>query len=259
MGCLVRRSRLMPCAVSAHQRFEGGLLAAADEAFEQLAVGHGRALAQTAGTAIMRLANADLLPFEFGNFSDTMQTYVKELKSLAQKSRDEIIERNRELEEGVFTAMTDPRVRSVPPAKEAVPPYLNFAPLDNATDALARASAEYRKALDRAAANGGATIAKASLAEVNLGLMESEHKLTLEQGLPGRPWFKHFVDAPGQYTGYEAKTLPVVREAIEQKQWKEAEAGIAITAQVLETEAALFAAGRRAAVWPRGSGSGLEY
>ena len=198
---------------------------------------YGRALAQTAGTAVMRLADADLLPFEFGNFSDTMQTYVKELKTLAQKSRDDIIERNRELEEGVFVAMTDPRVKSVPPAKETVPPYLNFAPLDNATDALARASAEYRKALERATANGGAAIAKASLAEVNQALMESEHKLTLEQGLPGRPWFKHFVDAPGQYTGYEAKTLPVVREAIEQKQWKEAEAGIVLTAQVLETEA----------------------
>jgi N-acetylated-alpha-linked acidic dipeptidase len=199
---------------------------------------YGRALAQTAGTAIMRLADADLLPFEFGNFSDTMLTYVKELKALAQKSRDEIIERNRELEEGVFAAMTDPRVKSVPPAKEAVPPYLNFAPLDNATDALAHASAEYHKALERATANGGAAIAKASLAEVNQSLMESEHQLTLEQGLPGRPWFKHFVDAPGQYTGYEAKTLPVVREAIEQKQWKAADEGIVVTAQVLQTEAA---------------------
>ena len=199
---------------------------------------YGRALAQTAGTAIMRLADADLLPFEFGNFSDTMQTYVKELKTLAQKSRDEIIERNRELDEGVFAAMTDPRVKSVPPKKEAVPPFLNFAPLDNATDALARASAEYRKALEKAAANGGAALAKASLAEVNAALMESEHKLTLEEGLPGRPWFKHFVDAPGQYTGYEAKTLPVVREATEQKQWKEADAGIVVTARVLETEAA---------------------
>src|SRR5882724_1801455 len=199
---------------------------------------YGRALAQLAGTAVMRLADADLLPFEFNNFSDTMQTYVKELKALAQKSRDEISERNHELEEGVFSAMTDPRMKSVPPAKESVPPYLNFAPLDNAIDALARGSAEYRKALERATANGGAAIAKASLAEVNQGLVESEHKLTLEQGLPGRPWFKHFVDAPGQYTGYEAKTLPVVREAIEQKQWKEADAGIVVTARVLETEAA---------------------
>ena len=198
---------------------------------------YGRALAQVAGTAVMRLADADLLPFEYTNFADTMQTYVKELKALAQKSREEIVERNRELDEGVFAAMGDPRVKSAPPPREAVPPFLNFAPLDNATDALNRAAAEYRKALDKAAANGGGALAKASLAEVNQALLQSEHQLTLEQGLPGRPWFKHFVDAPGQYTGYEAKTLPAVREPIEQKQWKDVEAQIAVTARVLDTEA----------------------
>jgi N-acetylated-alpha-linked acidic dipeptidase len=199
---------------------------------------YGRALAQTAGTAVMRLADADLLPFEYTNFAETMQTYLKELKALAQKSRDDIIERNRELDEGVFAAMADPRVKSVPPPKETVPPFLNFAPLDNAADALNRAAAEYRKALDKAVSNGGAALAKASLAEVNQALMASEQKLTLEQGLPGRPWFKHFVDAPGQYTGYEAKTLPAVREPIEQKQWKDVDGQIVITARVLETEAA---------------------
>jgi len=199
---------------------------------------YGRALAETAGTAIMRMADADLLPFEFGNFSETMQTYVKELKTLAQKSRDEIVERNRELDEGVFAATADPRVKSVPPEREAVPPFLNFAPLDNATDELARASAEYRKSLEKAVANGGAALARASLGDVNEALRESEQKLTLAEGLPGRPWFKHFVDAPGQYTGYEAKTLPAVREAIEQKQWKDVDAQIAVTARVLENEAA---------------------
>jgi N-acetylated-alpha-linked acidic dipeptidase len=199
---------------------------------------YGRALAQTAGTAIMRMADADLLPFEFGNFSDTMQSYVKELKTLAQKSRDEIVERNRQLDEGVFAATADPRVKSAAPEREAVPPFLNFAPLDNAIDALARASAEYRKSLDKAVANGGAALAKASLSDVNEALRESEQKLTLEQGLPGRPWFKHFVDAPGQYTGYEAKTLPAVREAIEQKQWKDVDSQIVVTARVLDSEAA---------------------
>jgi N-acetylated-alpha-linked acidic dipeptidase len=199
---------------------------------------YGRALAQVGGLAIMRLADADLLPFEYSNFADTMQTYVKELKTLAQKSREEIVERNRELDEGVFAAMADPRVKSVPPPREAVPPFLNFAPLDNAADVLNRAAAEYRKALDKAVANGGAALVKASLAEVNQALMQSEHQLTLEQGLPGRPWFKHFVDAPGQYTGYEAKTLPAVREPLEQKQWKDVDAQIAVTARILETEAA---------------------
>ena len=199
---------------------------------------YGRALAQLGGLAIMRMANAELLPFEYSNFADTVGTYVKELKALAQKSREEVIERNRELDEGVFAAMTDPRVKSVPPPREDVPPFLNFAPLDNSTDALNRAAAEYRKVLDKAAANGGAALAKASLAEVNQSLMQSEQQLTLEQGLPGRPWFKHFVDAPGQYTGYEAKTLPAVREPIEQKQWKDVDAQIVVTAKVLENEAA---------------------
>jgi N-acetylated-alpha-linked acidic dipeptidase len=199
---------------------------------------YGRALAETAGLAIMRMADADLLPFEFGNFAETIQGYVRELKTLAQKSRDEIVERNRELDEGVFAAIADPRVKSVPPEREAVPPFLNFAPLDNATDALVRASAEYRKSLDKAVLNGGAALARASLGDVNEALRESEQKLTLEQGLPGRPWFKHFVDAPGQYTGYEAKTLPAVREAIEQKQWKDVDGEIAVTGKVLETEAA---------------------
>ncbi|HSC44761.1 MAG TPA: transferrin receptor-like dimerization domain-containing protein [Candidatus Acidoferrum sp.] len=199
---------------------------------------YGRALAQTAGIAVMRLADADLLPFEFTNFADTLQAYVKELKTLAQKSRDDIVERNRELDEGVFTATADPRIKSVAPPREAVPPFLNFAPLDNATDAVNRAASEYRKALDKTVANGGAALASASLAELNQALMESEHQLTLEQGLPGRPWFKHFVDAPGQYTGYEAKTLPAVREAIEQKQWSDVEPQIATTARVLEAEAA---------------------
>src|SRR5260370_37983376 len=106
--------------------------------------------------------------------------------------------------------MTDPRVKSVPPPKESVPPFLNFAPLDNATDALAHASVEYHKALERAAANGGAAIGKASLAEINQALLESEHKLTLEQGLPGRPWFKQFVVAPCHNNGYEDYTLTVV-------------------------------------------------
>src|SRR5262249_8458815 len=147
-----------------------------------------RALAQVGGLATMRLADAELLPFEYTNFVDTIETYVKELKALAQKSRDEIIERNRELDEGVFAAMSDPRVKSVPPPREAVPPFLNFAPLDNVTDALNRAAGEYRKALEKAAASGGASLARASLAEVNRALIESEHQLTLEQGLPGRPW-----------------------------------------------------------------------
>jgi N-acetylated-alpha-linked acidic dipeptidase len=203
---------------------------------------YGRALAQTAGTAVMRLADADLLPFEFGDFADTVQTYVKELKTLAQKMRDDITERNRELEEGVFNATRDPKEPLQPPANEAVPPHLNFAPLDNAMDVLTRSAGEYRKALEETSANGGAALTTASLSEVNHMLIESERKLTTQEGLPNRPWFKHQLYAPGYYTGYAVKTVPAVREAIELKHWKQADEAIVVVAGVLQDEAALISA-----------------
>ena len=199
-----------------------------------------RALAQAGGTAVLRLADADLLPFEFGNFADTVQMYIKELKTLAQKTQEDIRERNREIEEGVFRATNDPRQPLVAPSPEAVPPHLNFAPLDNAADAVTRAAAEYKKAFEQANANGGAALASSSLAEVNRMLIETERKLTTSEGLPNRPWFKHQLDAPGFYTGYAAKTMPAAREAIDQKQWKQAEEGIVVISRVLHDEAALI-------------------
>jgi N-acetylated-alpha-linked acidic dipeptidase len=201
---------------------------------------YGRALAQTGGTAVMRLADADLLPFEFGDFADTVQTYVKELKTLSQKMQDDIRERNREIEEGVFKATNDPRRPLVPPAAEAIPPHLNFAPLENAAEALTHSATEYRKALEQANGNGGAALASASLGEVNKMLIDSERRLTTAEGLPNRPWFKHQLYAPGFYTGYSAKTVPAVREAIEQKQWKQADDAIVVVAHVLQDEAALI-------------------
>jgi N-acetylated-alpha-linked acidic dipeptidase len=201
---------------------------------------YGRALAQTGGTAVMRLADAELLPFDFSDFADTMQTYVKDLKALSQKAHDDVRERNREIEEGVFKATDDPRKPLVPPPAETVPPYLNFAPLENAAEEVTRSAGEYHKAFEQANANGGALLASASLAEVNRLLIESERKLTTPAGLPNRPWFKHQLYAPGFYTGYAVKTMPAVREAIEQKQWKQADEAIVVVAGVLRDEAALI-------------------
>ncbi|MDP9338746.1 MAG: M28 family peptidase [Acidobacteriota bacterium] len=201
---------------------------------------YGRALAQAGGTAVLRLADAELLPFEFGNFADAMNTYVKELKTLAQKSQADIQERNREIEEGLFPATDDPKKPLTIPAVETVPPYLNFAPLENAANALDRGAAEYRKAFEKMNLNGGSAMASSSLAEVNKLLIASERKLTNAEGLPNRPWFKHQIYAPGFYTGYSVKTMPAVREAIELKQWKQADDGIVAVARVLQDEAALI-------------------
>jgi N-acetylated-alpha-linked acidic dipeptidase len=202
---------------------------------------YGRALAQTGASMMMRLGDADLLPFEFSDFAETMQTYVKELKDLSKKMQDEIRERNREIDEGVFTAIADPKKTEIPPKKEEVPPYQNFAPLENAADAVSHSAAEYRKALEHANANGGAALAAASVAEVNHLLIESERKFITQQGLPNRPWYRHQLYAPGFYTGYAAKTMPYVRESIEQKQWKQADEGVVVVAKCLEDEAKLIA------------------
>ncbi len=201
---------------------------------------YAKALAQTVGTSAMRLADADLLPYDFGDFADTMRTYQDELQKLLKAKQDEIKERNKEIEEGVFSATADPKKPSVPPSVEAVPPYLNFAPLQNANDALKHSAERYQKALDKAMVNGNLTISGTALESLNQTLIQSERKLTSDQGLPGRPWFKNLIYAPGQYTGYGVKTMPGIREAIEQKRWKEADEQMVRVGAALQDEANLI-------------------
>ncbi len=193
---------------------------------------YGRALAQTAGLAVMRLADADLLPFQFSDFADTVRTYLVEVKKLAGDQRSAAEELNREIDEGVFKATADPQKTSVAPSKQPVPQFLNFTPLDNAVDLLTRNSAKY----DRNATKPS----QAALPAVNAKLMDSERRLTDSAGLPGRPWYRHMIYAPGFYTGYGVKTLPGVREAIEQKRYQEADEQIARLAKILTAEADLI-------------------
>jgi N-acetylated-alpha-linked acidic dipeptidase len=201
---------------------------------------YGRALAQTAGTAVLRLADADLLPFDFSALDSTVRGYVNDLQHLAENQSSAIRDRNRQISEGVFGATSDSRKPLVPPAPEAVPPYLNFAPLQNALDALNQSADHYQRVYTKAEQDGGTALGRASLAQVNLQLLQSERALTDANGLPGRPWFRHQLYAPGFYTGYGVKTVPAVREAIEQKQWSTAEESINTVAKVLENEAAVI-------------------
>ena len=201
---------------------------------------YGRTLAQTVGTAVMRLANADVVPYDFTDFADTIHQYLGELQKLLKGKQEEVTERNTQIEEGMFAATSDPRQPTVAPAHEDVPPHLNFAPLQNAADALTHSAERYQKALDKARKDGDLTLSQSTLQALNADLLQSERKLTASEGLPGRPWFKHLIDAPGQYTGYGAKTIPGVREAIEQKKWKEADEQIVRVSAALQDEAALI-------------------
>ena len=159
---------------------------------------------------------------------------MDEIDRLAQTQRTDIIERNKEIDEGVFKATNDPLHPAAPPVKEAEPPFLNLAPLRNALAALERSSAQYEKAFARAMDGGGTALARTSLASVNAQLIGVERALTLSDGLPSRPWYRHQIYAPGLYTGYDVKTLPGVRESVEQKQWKAADEQAARVGKVLE-------------------------
>jgi N-acetylated-alpha-linked acidic dipeptidase len=193
---------------------------------------YGRALAQTAGTMMMRMADADVIPFQFGDLADTVRTYVTGVKKLTDTMRAEIKERNTEIADGVYKALEDPKKKRVAPQVETLPPYLNFAPLDQAMDDLTTAATEYDKAFT-------ANALKAPPA-LNLQLIQSERVFLDSAGLPNRPWFQNMMYAPGFYTGYGVKTLPAAREAIEQKQWKGADEQIARTAAAVEREAELL-------------------
>jgi N-acetylated-alpha-linked acidic dipeptidase len=201
---------------------------------------YGRALAQAGATSIMRMADADLLPLQFTDFSDDVKMYVTEVKKFSVEQRDEIRQRNQEITDGMYEATADPKMTWVTPKKEEMPPFINFAPLDNAVESLQRSSAEYQKVLERVSASGGAVLASGSVQEVNALLIQSEHKLTTPEGLPGRFWYKHELYAPGVYTGYAAKAIPAVREALEQKKWQQAEDAAARVAKVLENESQLI-------------------
>ncbi len=188
-----------------------------------------RALAQTAGTAVMRFADTELLPYDFNGFTETVKKYVDELKLLHKKERDDIIDQNTQIQEGVFAAVADPHEQSVPPQVEAVPPYLNFTPFENALDTLTHSAARYQKASARWI-DERRPLPKG----INYQLIQSERMLASPDGLPNRPWFRHQIYAPGFYTGYGVKTIPAVREAIEQKQWKEADTQIVRVADLLK-------------------------
>src|SRR6202162_5797719 len=200
---------------------------------------YGRALSQTAGTSVMRLADADLLPYNFNGLTDTIHRYLDELQKLLKTKQDEAVERNKEIGEGVFVAIADPKKTSVPPPVAEVPPHLNFAPLQNASEALTRSAERYQKALEKVTRNGELALSAASLQTLNSELLQSERKLTSPEGLPGRPWFQHLIYAPGAYTGYGVKTIPGVREAIEQKQWKEVDPQVVRAAAAIQDEATL--------------------
>ena len=193
---------------------------------------YGLALAQLCGRTVLRLANAERLPLSFDALAETVARYVREVARLADETREEIAERNRRLDDRSYELVADPTETFVPPRREPPAPHLNFAPLHNALARLHESARAYRVAVSSPSARPRLG-ERAVQDRLNRLLLGFERTLTRAEGLPRRPWFKHHVYAPGFYTGYGVKTLPGVREAIEQHDWREAEAQILVAAETL--------------------------
>jgi N-acetylated-alpha-linked acidic dipeptidase len=201
----------------------------ADPKFE-----YGVTLAKTAGRLDLRLVDADVLPMTFDPFNVAVGKYVDEVVKLTDTLRQEAEDRNQRLDDKIFQAVDDPtQTYWVAPPRLDVAPYLNFAPLQNAAAVLKKSTAAYTKAFTAATA-GGKTLPAEKASRLNAILMKSEQSLTRPDGLPRRSWYVHQIYAPGFYTGYGVKTLPAVREALEQRDWKEATAEIPLVAATIE-------------------------
>jgi N-acetylated-alpha-linked acidic dipeptidase len=200
---------------------------------------YGRALAQAAGTAIMRLAGADVLPFVFTNLVATTERYERELQALRDRRAKEIAQRTRQLEDSAFIIANDPRRPQRPLAVQTPPPHFDFSPLLNAQDSLSKAAEHFEKAY-ATWSKAPQSIGDATVHKVNERLVQAERALLATDGLKNRSWYKHLLYAPGFYTGYGVKTMPGVREAIEQGKWGDVNGEIARIAGALQREAAVL-------------------
>lgn len=200
--------------------------------FKDPTFAYGVTLAKTAGRAALRMAEADVLPFDFRTLFTTVQGYVNDLMTKTDQLRETTAADNALVRSNSYGLGNDPVEKLITPVAKPEVPFIDFSSLQNAltvfgkaTDAL---SERWKKALDT----------KGDHTKMNEALYRAEQQLLTTSGLPRRGWYKHTLYAPGFYTGYGVKTIPGVREAIEQRNWKEAQSQIKIVAQSIENLAA---------------------
>ena len=187
------------------------------------------ALAQLGGRISMRLADAETLPVRFGGFVRAVAGYVNELVKMTDQMRMDTQDRNWSITDGSFTLASDPRVPFIAPVPKTPVPYLNFAPLENAVTRLRTSARMFEEQEQRITIPLPLNTRK----QLDQIFIQCDRALLRPEGLPRRPWYKHEIYAPGYYTGYDAKTIPGVREAIEERRWDDANAQIPIVAQTL--------------------------
>lgn len=189
---------------------------------------YGVVQAKTTGRVTLRMADAELLPFDFRTVAKKIAGYAKELMDATNDMREATNVENKILNEKYYTLAADPTKTFVAPQPKEEVPYLNFAPLENAIHTLEKTTAALALKLDIS------SLTTEQKTKINAQLYQAEQHLLLPEGLPRRSWYKHSIYAPGFYTGYGVKTLPGIREAIEQRNWNEAQEMIGQTAGAIE-------------------------
>jgi N-acetylated-alpha-linked acidic dipeptidase len=187
---------------------------------------YGVTLAQTTGRVVLRLADADALQFDFRDLQKTVKGYIGELMKSVDQMRESAKIENELVNNKVYILAADPTDKLKTNEAVAEVPYIDFSPILNALTNLEKAAAHAEEAKKTPDAK--------KLADVNVKLFTAEQQLLTSAGLPRRPWYKHSLYAPGFYTGYGVKTVPGVREAIEQKNWKEATEQMGEVAKALD-------------------------
>lgn len=187
---------------------------------------YGVALSKTAGRAALRLANAEALPFDFRNLSKTINGYVTDLLEMTNNLRESTELENQLVQNKTYVLAADPKDNLKAPIAKAEVPFIDFSPLQNALKALDKSAEELAKTWNK-------STTEAEKDKLNKALFQAEQQLLSPTGLPNRSWYKHTIYAPGFYTGYGVKTMPGIREAIEQREWKEAKEQIVIAADAI--------------------------
>jgi N-acetylated-alpha-linked acidic dipeptidase len=209
--------------------------------FDDPGLKYGAALAQTVGRLVLRIADSDSVPVRFADFASTVERYAREVKSLEESRRAQDRLREKMMREGDFRVAMDPLKPVGAPEAVASTPYVELAVLDNAVDRLKASAIAY----DAAYADKSSGLTPDRRDRLNAMLRDIDQLLLLPQGLPFRPWYRNLVTAPGRFTGYGAKTLPGVREAIEERRFADAATYARLTAAALEAYAARLDAARR--------------
>jgi N-acetylated-alpha-linked acidic dipeptidase len=194
---------------------------------------YGVALSKVAGHTMLRLADADALPLRFSDFSDTLDRYLSDLHKKVETARKDTVQQHQLLDANAYALVSDPTRPIGPPVRDSDVPAIDLSPLDAAVKHLKKSTKAFDDAYAaRAAAGFRATPAQQR--EIDVAMARMEQGLTDPDGLPGRGWYKHMIYAPGLLTGYDVKTVPGVREAIEQRRWDEANRYAIVTARVLD-------------------------